>query len=267
MKKIYHYLFSMLFISMSFLSCEAPPEVIPTENKPTSETLSSVRSSSPRSFTLNITGGDYSVGIIDRFTDPPKITIVSPSMCPYNYLYQIPENVTPNYTDIEIIATNSSMRHIVGFCDDYGCYSHSGTYSYGVFWNGSQNITALFDPTNWRPDPLPPGIDDEGGSGGGETPPEYSNVSITVETMDVSIIIEYINRYGDLVKTSIAGVTMLNQIQTNYGVKMEITNSNSNYVKVHFHDGSGTTDELIAPFGTFSKTISPTSANYYYRIY
>lgn len=267
MKKIYHYLFSMLFISMSFLSCEAPPEVIPTENKPTSETLSSVRSSSPRSFTLNITGGDYSVGIIDRFTDPPKITIVSPSMCPYTYLYQIPENVTPKINDIEIIATNSSMRHIVGFCDDYGCYSHSGTYSYGVFWNGSQNITALFDPTNWRPDPLPPGVDDEGGSGGGETPPEYSNVSITVETMDVSIIIEYINRYGDLVKTSIAGVTMLNQIQTNYGVKMEITNSNSNYVKVHFHDGSGTTDELIAPFGTFSKTISPTSANYYYRIY
>lgn len=266
MKKIYHYLFSLLFISMSFLSCEAPPEVTPTENETTSEPLSSVRSPSPRSFTLNITGGDYSVGIIDRFTDPPKITIVSPSMCPYTYLYQIPENVTPKINDIEIIATNSSMRHIVGFCDDYGCYSHFGTYIYAVFWNGSQNITALFDPTNWRPDPLPPGIDDEGGSGS-EPSSEYSDVSITVEAMGINVTVEYLTKSGNIVKTPIAGVTLLSQIQKDYGINMELYNSNSNYTKVYLNNGSSISDVLIEPRGTYSQKISPTSANYYYRIY
>lgn len=271
MKKNFYYLFSLLFISMFLFSCEATQEVTPTENntpKLLSKENASTLSSSPRSFTLNITGGDYAVGIINRFHNPPTITIVSPSMCPYPYYYEIPDNVTPNIFDIEIIATNSSMRHIVGFCDDYGCYSHADTYHYGLFGsNIPQNITALFDPTNWRPDPLPPGVDEEGGSGEIPTQPEYADVSITVEAPNINVTIDYINRYDTFVQTAIAGVTILSQIKASYGVNLDLYNANSGYTKVHFYDGKSTSDALIAPFSSITHKIVPTSANYYYRIY
>lgn len=271
MKKNFYYLFSLLFISMFLISCEATQEITPTDNSTSGiVSRSDVPTPEPnlRSFTLNITGGDYSVGIINKFNNPPTVTIVSASMCPYNYIYEIPNNiVTPKYDDIEIIATNLSMRHIDGFCDEYGCYKHAGTYHYGVFWQNAQNITALFSPTTWRPDPLPPGVDEEGGSGEIPSLSEYADVSITVEAPNINVTADYINRYDTFVQTAIAGVTVLNQIKVSYGVNLELYNTNSGYTKVHFYDGKSTSDVLIPPFSSITQKIVPTSATYYYRIY
>ncbi len=270
MKKNFYYLFSLLFINMFLISCEATQEITPTDNSTSGIVSRSdvpTPGTSPKSFTLNITGGNYSVGIINRFNDPPTVTIVSPSMCPYSYYYQIPNNVTPNVFDVEIIATNQSMRYIAGFCDEDGCYSHADTYHYAVCGSSAQNITAVFDPTNWRPDPLPPGVDEEGGSGEIPSLSEYANVSITVEAPNINVTADYINRYDTFVQTAIAGVTVLNQIKVSYGVNLELYNTNSGYTKVHFYDGKSTSDVLIPPFSSITQKIVPTSATYYYRIY
>lgn len=96
---------------MFLISCEATQEITPTDNSTSGIVSRSdvpTPGTSPKSFTLNITGGNYSVGIINRFNDPPTVTIVSPSMCPYSYYYQIPNNVTPNVFDVEIIATTKA---------------------------------------------------------------------------------------------------------------------------------------------------------------
>lgn len=263
MKKKYYNLLILLFISIPFISCESPQEIVPTGIKSASEAPSD--GSSPRSFILDITGGSYSVGIVNKFTEPPKITIVTTAMCPYTYFYEIPSRiVTPKVDDIEIIATNSSMRYIRGFCDDYSCYSHADTYHYAVFWNGSQHIKAVFDPTNWRPDPLPIGIDDGGTSG---IKPDYADVSITIEAKDINVNASYVDKHGNSIYTPIAGVTLLSSIRTKEGVSLDIHNITRNTIKIYFYNGSNTSDAQISPWGSMTTTLKPTSANYHYRIY
>lgn len=147
------------------VSCENADEIVPFQAgiTNTNVTTTDVDDSVPTYFRLNIEGGEYSVGIIDRLVEPERVTIVTQDMCPFIYYYTIPEGVTPEEDDIEVIATNSSMRHIAGFRDDYGSYAHSQTFHYAVFWKGTINITALFEE-NWRSGsvPLPKGVDDSG---------------------------------------------------------------------------------------------------------
>lgn len=163
MKKMNHFLSVLFLLSITMISCEKLQEI---ESFKTDVTATDINDSGPTYFRLDIEGGDYSVGIIDRLVSPERVTIVTKDMCPFIYYYAIPEGVTPKDEDIEVIATNSSMPHIMGFRDEYGSYAHTQTYHYAVFWNGSIDITALFEE-NWRAgSKLPKGADDgEYGSG------------------------------------------------------------------------------------------------------
>ena len=114
MKKMNRFLSALFLLSITMVSCEKLQEI---ESLKTNVTTTDVDDSEPTYFRLDIEGGDYSVGIIDRLVSPKRVTIVTKDMCPFIYYY-------------------------------------------AVFWNGSIDITALFQE-NWRAgSKLPEGADD-----------------------------------------------------------------------------------------------------------
>lgn len=155
-------------------------------------------------------------------------------MCPYYYESYVPEmeidGYEPEGTDIEILATNSSMPYIEGFWDDYGTHCNVETYYYGVLWGESQYITVIFDPNGvtWR-DPLPVGVDDIAGSTGEVKSPQVIDVAIIKERLGEAfdITATYMNRFGGVEQANIGMFTNLCYVNAESPLALSVHNTTS----------------------------------------
>lgn len=77
MKKMNHFLSVLFLLSITMISCEKLQEI---ESFKTDVTATDIDDSGPTYFRLDIEGGNYSVGIIDRFVFPERVTIVTKDM-------------------------------------------------------------------------------------------------------------------------------------------------------------------------------------------
>ncbi len=154
MKRKMLFLAAACIIIGAIISCEQALTFEPTsQNSKSSKSLrmdSEVSYLVDRSFMFGIEGeGDnFSVNIINRLERPTKIVKVTKAMCPYYYKLLVPVEVLDraDISDVEVIATNSCIRHIDGFRDDFGTYCHSDTYHFGVLGpRHTTTLTAIFD--------------------------------------------------------------------------------------------------------------------------
>lgn len=254
MRKIYFYLLTLLAWSMFAVSCEQAQDLeAPGSSQTNSGPVAPGGDSSPLCFTLQIEGGDYSVGIVDRLVTPEKVTIVTASMCPYTYFYTIPSGMEPDMDAIEIIATNSSMRYIRGFCDQYGCYSHADTYHYAYFWNRPETLTAIFEPTNYRPDPLPPGVDDNTSK-----PDVERAVDVTISMERLGGAFDLTAHYTDInqhsITTGIGSYTTLYNVSTKKPLSIEVRNTTEYAGQLTFY--SNGTEKVVRLGRHSSETVN-----------
>lgn len=193
-----------------------------------------------RSFTFDIEGegGNFSVNIINRLERPTKVVKVTKAMCPYYYELLVPENMLEHadICDVEIIATNSCIRHIDGFRDDFGTYCHYDTYHYGVLgYLHTTTLTAIFDMNTDRDIYVP----DE--NEGGTTPSDFVNVTLEEAVTNGTFYFDvaYTSASGHNEQQSIVqGTVNIGNVQANSTLTISYESSQYNTpVTLKFNNG------------------------------
>lgn len=255
MKKIYYFVLIMFLIGGTIISCERAQEIVPEEQ-------SAIRSRSgdindemsdlvDRSFTFDIEGNGgsgFAVDIINRIKGQEHTVTVTQGMCPYRYKLYVPRNISDNDYDVEIIATKSCIRYILGFRDRSGMHCHADTYHYSLFLtddHSSTPLTAVFDRDYPRTDPLPVGGD--GDSRPEQIYPQVTDVGIDMQrSSGVFAITANCSRLDNLQSsTSISdGYTRINNVLCLGGLELTIFNT-SYYAGQLFFSVKGQTQRVL----------------------